>query len=215
MQRSVFSWNRFYSMPLVGIMRNISPADIAGILPVYVRSGLSTVEITVNSPGFAESVREAVASHGDRLNIGAGTVCSMEDLQIAVGAGAQFIVTPVVNPVVIAACREAGIPVFAGAFTPTEIFTAWHLGADVVKVFPAMVSGLEYIRAIREPMPRIRLLPTGGVDLDNCDAFLRAGVAGIGIGGKLFRRSYIQNKEWAALGEHFTCFAGKLKPFSR
>lgn len=215
MEKDLFSWNRFYSMPLIGIMRGIPPDDIARILPVYHDAGLTSVEITMNSPGCEESIRNAVAAYGGKINVGAGTVCTEEDLEKALQAGARFIVTPIVNFKVIERCKRSGTPIFAGAFTPTEMFNAWAAGADMVKVFPATMDGINYLKAVRGPLPQIKLLPTGGVDLDNCAAFMHAGASGLGIGSQLFHKNHIQNKDWSALSAHFALFTQKLRPFSR
>jgi 2-dehydro-3-deoxyphosphogluconate aldolase/(4S)-4-hydroxy-2-oxoglutarate aldolase len=199
-------------MPVIGIMRNFSLVDIETILPVYADSDLNTIEVTMNSSGAVEAIGFAIENYGDRLNIGAGTVCTENDLEVALNAGAQFIVTPIVHLKIIELCRQAGVPIFAGAYTPTEIFTAWNAGADMVKVFPMVGNAIEYIKAIRGPLPQIKLLPTGGVNLQNCTSFFEAGASGIGVGGQLFDKNYINKKNWSALTDIFTSFAGKIKP---
>ncbi len=123
MERTQFSWNGFYAMPVIGIMRNISAADVADILPLYYDSGLTTIEVTMNSPGFEESIRLALQNFAGKVNIGAGTVRTEKDLESALHAGAQFIVTPVIDLKVIELCKQSGIPLFAGAYTRTEIVT--------------------------------------------------------------------------------------------
>jgi 2-dehydro-3-deoxyphosphogluconate aldolase / (4S)-4-hydroxy-2-oxoglutarate aldolase len=206
-----FSWNRFNSIPIIGIMRNFKQEDIENILPVYAESDLTTIEVTMNSAGALESIRYAAEKYGDQLNIGAGTVCTEEDLAAALNAGAQFIVTPIVNLQIIERCKRQGIPVFAGAYTPTEIFTAWNAGADMVKLFPIAGNGLEYIKAVKGPLPDVKLLPTGGVDLQNIASFFHAGVSGVGIGSHLFEKSLIAKKDWRGLKEHLSLFAEKIK----
>ena len=215
MQKTGFSWSRFDKMPLIGIMRNIAPSDMNEILPLFYSSGLTTIEITMNSPGFEEGISTAAKTFGDRLNIGAGTVCSEDDLEIALGLGAQFIVTPVVDARIIAACRQSKIPVFAGAYTPTEILLAWNLGADIVKLFPAVGNGIDYLKAVKGPFPQIKLLPTGGVSLDNCKDFMQAGATGLGIGSELFPRQLVRDKDWTGLVRHFVAFQRCLKDNER
>lgn len=207
-----FSWNRFNSIPIIGIMRNFSREDIENMLPAYVDSGLTTIEVTMNSAGAVESIKHAVGQYGDKLNIGAGTVCTEKDLNTALDAGAQFIVTPIVNLQLIELCKSKGVPIFAGAYTPTEIFTAWSAGADMVKLFPIVGNGLEYIKAVKGPLPQVKLLPTGGVDLQNIYTFFQAGVSGVGIGSHLFEKELIVRKDWRGLAEHFSLFADKMKP---
>lgn len=210
MSASQFSWELFNSMPLVGIMRNFKQSDIEKILPAYAESGLNSVEVTMNSAGAVESIEYISKNYNGRLNVGAGTVLTNEDLDAALRAGAQFVVTPVVNLQIIDRCRQLKIPIFCGAFTPTEIFNAWNAGADMVKVFPVVGDAIEYIKAVRGPLPHIKLLPTGGVNLDNCASFFKAGASGIGAGGQLFDKEMISSKNWSALQNHFSAFAKKI-----
>jgi 2-dehydro-3-deoxyphosphogluconate aldolase/(4S)-4-hydroxy-2-oxoglutarate aldolase len=210
MSERTFSRELFEKAPLVGIIRNVSPDDIKRILPIYREVGLTTIEITMNTPGAPDIIRYAIENEGEGLNIGAGTVCTKDDLEIALEAGAQFIVTPIINKKVIKSCVKKGIPVFPGAFTPTEIYNAWTLGATMVKIYPATSLGPEYIKDLKAPMRQLKLLPTGGVGLENMAAFLKAGANGLGIGGQLFDKKLIQDKNWDGLKEHFRQFVQKL-----
>ncbi|WP_439555648.1 bifunctional 4-hydroxy-2-oxoglutarate aldolase/2-dehydro-3-deoxy-phosphogluconate aldolase [Dyadobacter sp.] len=210
MNKEKFSFPLFEKAPLVGIIRNVALEDIKHILPVYREAGLTTVEITMNTPGAADIIRYAVEHEAARLNIGAGTVCTKDDLKSALNAGAQFIVTPVISKKVIKSCVKKEVPVFPGAFTPTEIYNAWSLGATMVKIYPATSLGPEYIKDLKAPMNQLKLLPTGGVGLDNMVAFMKAGANGLGIGGQLFDKKLIQNKDWEGLKNHFQQFVQKL-----
>ena len=211
MEQKPFSWEKFNGMPVIGIMRNFKQNDIENILPLFADSGLNSIEVTMNSPGAVESIKYAIEHYNDRLNIGAGTVCTANDLEVALNAGAQFIVTPIMSLEIIKQCRQSGVPVFAGAYTPTEIFTAWNAGADMVKVFPMVGNAIEYIKAIRGPLPQVKLLPTGGINLQNCTSFFEAGASGIGMGGQLFDKDHISKKNWSVLADHFASFAEKIK----
>ena len=153
--------------------------EISKILPVCQVSGLTTIEITMNTPFAAEIIRSATEQYKGKLNVGAGTVCSVEDLKLALEAGAQFIVTP------------------------TEIYQAWELGADMVKVYPATALGPDYIRDVKAPLNKIKLLPTGGISLGNIEAFMKAGADGLGVGGQLFDKQLIKNQDWDGLLDHF------------
>ena len=208
-----FSWEMFNRMPLVGIMRNFKQADIENILPAYAESGLNTIEVTMNSSGAVESIEHIAKNFPGHLNVGAGTVLTKEELDTALKAGAQFIVTPVVSLPIIDRCRQLKVPIFAGAYTPTEIFTAWNAGADMVKVFPMVGDAVEYIKAVRGPLPHIKMLPTGGVNLDNCTSFFAAGASGVGAGGQLFDKDMISAKDWPALRGHFSGFVQKISTF--
>ncbi|SDF40389.1 2-dehydro-3-deoxyphosphogluconate aldolase / (4S)-4-hydroxy-2-oxoglutarate aldolase [Dyadobacter soli] len=210
MSERTFSWELFNKAPLVGIIRNVSPEDVKRILPIYREAGLTTVEITMNTPGATDIIRYAAENEHYGLNIGAGTVCTKDDLDAALEAGAQFIVTPVLSKKVVKSCVKKGIPVFPGAYTPTEIFNAWSLGASMVKIYPATALGPGYIKDLKAPMNQLKLLPTGGVSLENMEAFLKAGANGLGIGGQLFDKKLIQDKNWDGLKAHFLQFAQKL-----
>jgi 2-dehydro-3-deoxyphosphogluconate aldolase/(4S)-4-hydroxy-2-oxoglutarate aldolase len=205
-----FSWEQFLRLPLVGIVRNIPLDEVVQVLPLYQGAGLTTIEITMNSPDAEEIIRTAIHRHGGGLNIGAGTVCNMGDLKRALEAGAQFIVTPTIGGQIISACVRSNVPIFPGAFTPTEIYKAWALGASMVKLFPAAALGPGYIREMKGPFNQIKLLPTGGVNLENGIEFLRAGAAGVGMGSQLFNKKWISGKNWEALAKNFEHVVRKL-----
>ena len=144
--------------------------------------GVPVVEITMTVPSAPEAI--AAVARAGRVLVGAGTVLSGAQAEACLDAGARFIVTPVLVPDVIDVCRARDVPVIMGALTPSEILTAWRLGADLVKVFPAhAVGGPAYLRAVLGPLPQIRLVPTGGVTLDSVPAFFAAGAVAIGVGG--------------------------------
>jgi len=199
----IFSWEQFEKMPIVGIVRGISLEDFKHILPVYLKSGLTTVEVTMNTPDVELLIRYATEEYVGLLNIGAGTVCSLSDLEQALSYGAQFIVTPVVNPEVITACINNEIPVFPGALSPSEIYMAYSLGASTIKVFPASYLGANYLKEIKGPLNNIQFLPTGGINLGNMQSFLDVGVHGFGIGSPLFDKTLIKSRDWIGLEKHF------------
>lgn len=198
-----FSWTLFEQAPIVGILRHLTPDEAEAILPLFVESGLTTVEVTMNTANAAPMIEVITRQYGNRLNTGAGTVRTEADLDAALAAGAQFIVTPTLNEAVIRRCVKQNIPIFPGAFTPTEIERAWLLGASMVKVYPAGVLGPGYIRDLKAPLNEIKLLPTGGIGLDTMVDYLKAGADGIGMGGQLFDKTLIKNKDWESLKRHF------------
>ncbi len=191
-----FSRALFQELPIIGILRGFTLGQMTEIVRAAVRGGLRNIEITMNTPDAARQLREAVTVAEGRLNIGAGTVINLELLDQALGAGAAFVVTPTVEPTVITKCVNQKVPVFPGAFSPTEIVRAWELGAMMVKVFPAECVGPSYIRALKAPLPHIKLLPTGGVDLKSLPAFLKAGADGFGMGSPLFGRQRVESCDW-------------------
>ena len=187
--------------------------DVMDILPLYVNAGFTTIEFTLNTPDVISIIQAAQHEYNGRLNIGAGTVCDRNDLEKALNAGAQFIVAPIVNEEVMKECVALSIPVFPGAYTATEIYKAWSLGAEMVKVFPATSLGPAYIKDIKAPFNQIKLMPVGGIDLQNCLDFMKAGSDGLGVGSQLFNKKMIQDKNWTLLAEQFEVFANKVKNY--
>lgn len=210
-----FSWEIFNRIPVVGILRNVAPRQIETLSSHYAKAGLTTLEITMNSKGAAKTISSLVEVYGSRLNIGAGTVCTLEDLDNALGAGAQFIVTPVVNEEIIKRCVANDVPVFAGAFTPTEIYKAWSLGASMVKVFPAGTLGPQYIKEVLAPLNQINLMPTGGITLENFTGFLKAGAKGLGMGSHLIPKHFIENNRWDDFSNHLSGFVQRFHEFQK
>ncbi len=208
-----FNQELFNALPIVGIMRNFPSAQLDAVVDAYQSAGLSTLEITMNSEGAAETIKSLREKWGDKMNIGAGTVLSKKDLEEAVEAGAQFIVTPVVNKTVIKECANRGLPVFPGAMTPTEIYRAWKLGATAVKVFPARGLGPGYIKDVLEPLNTVKLLPTGGVSPENFLDFMKAGASGVGMATALFPKEIIERKDWEGLRGFYAEIAGKYRDF--
>ena len=210
MNNQEFSWNGFSKVPIVGIIRNLSFDTIEKILPIYLSAGLTTIEITMNTQAAEEIIRFAADKYKGQLNVGAGTVCNTDELDMAIRAGSQFIVTPILDPDVVRTCVSKNIPVFPGAYTPTEIYQAWKLGASMVKVYPATSLGPEYIKDVKAPLNKIKLMPTGGINLDNIQTFIKAGADGLGIGSQLFDKTLIKDENWEGLELHFKQYVSKL-----
>ena len=166
---------------MVVILRRV--ADPAGVVRALREGGIGVVEITLDSADALETI--ASLRDDPQLVVLAGTVRTADDVRAAVAAGAQACVGPGLVPEVLAACREAGLPAIPGAMTPTEVETAWRLGAELVKLFPAARLGPEFVRDLRGPLGDVPLLATGGVDTANTPAFLRAGAAAVGVGSAL------------------------------
>jgi 2-dehydro-3-deoxyphosphogluconate aldolase/(4S)-4-hydroxy-2-oxoglutarate aldolase len=200
--KNEFKADKFDEMPVIGILRNVPLPDIEAILPYYIKAGFTNLEVTMNSNGAEETIRH-LSENFPSLNIGAGTVCDKNDLKRAVKAGASFIVTPVVDEKVIKKCVKWGIPIFPGAFSPLEIYSASKYGATGVKVFPANHLGPSYIKDVLAPFQHLKLYPTGGVNLENISAYFKAGAKGLGMGGTLFLASLLETKDYENLGLHF------------
>jgi 2-dehydro-3-deoxyphosphogluconate aldolase/(4S)-4-hydroxy-2-oxoglutarate aldolase len=200
--RTQYKEELFQKMPVIGILRNFSLTEIEAILPYYKKAGFTMLEVTMNSSKVLEIISHLANNNSD-LNIGAGTVCNMEDLIAAIQAGASFIVTPIMDVNVMHYCKEHKIPVFPGAFTPSEIFNAAQLGATAVKIFPATALGPVYVKDVLAPMSTLKILPTGGVSIDNIESYFKAGAIGVGMGGSLFDEKMIANKDYDSLYHHF------------
>ena len=169
---------------IVAILRGCDPSNVVEISHALYEGGIRLLEITLNSPGALDAIQQVAALFGDRMVIGAGTVLTVEEVKAAVTAGASFILSPSLDVEVIRFTRDLGAVSVPGAFTATEILTAYRAGANIVKVFPASV-GPAYFRDIRGPLPQIPLMPTGGVNMDNIRDFKKAGAVAFGVGSAL------------------------------
>ncbi len=211
MDRSIFSWDLFNKMPVVGIIRNLTVGDINFVLPIYKQAGFTTIEITLNTPEALSVISSLALEYKGELNVGAGTVCTLDDLAAAITAGANFIVTPIFKAEVVKKCVSMEVPIFPGAFSPTEIYEAWELGASMVKLYPASVVGSDYVSAVLAPLNKVKLMPTGGIHLSNMLAFMKAGATSLGIGSELFDKKIIQKRDSEAMLNHFTLFAQQMQ----
>ncbi|MEX2558340.1 MAG: bifunctional 4-hydroxy-2-oxoglutarate aldolase/2-dehydro-3-deoxy-phosphogluconate aldolase [Pirellulales bacterium] len=176
---------RLLQTGIVAILRAPDGSRLVDAAQALLAGGIDVMEVTFTVPHAPKVLEHLADQLGDKLLLGAGTVLDPETARVALLAGAQFIVSPAVNLDVIRLCRRYGKLVLPGALTPTEVLTAWEAGADIVKVFPSDVTGPGYIKALRGPLPQVRLLPTGGVNLETAAAFIEAGACGLGIGGSL------------------------------
>lgn len=170
---------------LVAVVRFADPGPLVNVLKAIADGGITVAEVTLTVPDALGVIREAKRQLGDRILLGAGTVLDAETARAAILAGAEFLVSPAVNVDVIRMARRYDKLVMPGAFTPTEILTAWEAGADIVKVFPADILGPAFFRAMRGPLPQVKLMPTGGVDLTTAGEYLKAGAVCLGVGGQL------------------------------
>lgn len=197
-----FDVTHFQELPIIGILRNIPFAEVMELLPLCIEAGLHAVEITLSSEDAPQIIEEAQRRYGNALCIGAGTVRNLLDLHVAKETGARFIVMPIIESDVITACISENLPVFPGAMTPTEVATAWKLGATQVKLFPAGSLGSGYLRDILAPLAHIPLLATGGIHLEQMEHYWTAGAKGFGLGSPLFPTALIANREWSLVAAH-------------
>lgn len=181
---------------IVAVVRFADPGPLVEVMRALADGGVIVAEVTFTVPNAIDVIREAKKQLGDRVLLGAGTVLDPETARAAILAGAEFIVAPCVNLEVIKLCRRYDKLVMPGALTPTEIVAAWEAGADIVKVFPADIVGPAFFKAMRGPLPQVKLMPTGGVDLNTASEFLKAGAVCLGIGGQLVEPQAVANRDF-------------------
>ncbi len=186
--------------------------DLVKVVEAVSAGGVHCIEVTMTTPGALECIETASRKLADAdVLLGAGSVLDAETCRMAILAGAQYIVSPTLSLDMIRMGRRYGKPVVAGAYTPTEIMTAWEAGSDVVKVFPASVGGPGYIKAVKAPLPQVLLMPTGGVKLDNIGDFLEAGASALAVGGNLVDKKMIAARDFDGLTENAKAFAEKVR----
>jgi len=186
-------------LPVIAIIRGIKEEHLEPVINSVIQSRLKCIEITMNTDDADRLIRKTIEMAGDRLIVGAGTVYDMHNLKRALDAGVKFIVMPVIVEDIIKYCVRKNIPVFPGALTPTEIFQAWHLGATMVKVFPASAFGPKYFREIKAPFNDIELMATGGVSADNIKEFFISGASGAAFGASIFKKEWMENREFGKI----------------
>jgi 2-dehydro-3-deoxyphosphogluconate aldolase/(4S)-4-hydroxy-2-oxoglutarate aldolase len=176
---------RLEALGVVAVIRLKDPARLRGVVDALAAGGVRALEVTMTVPGAVDLIRALAPALPDGFLLGAGTVTDVATAHAVIDAGASFVVGPVFRPAVVAACHERGVPAIPGCFSPSEILAAHDAGADIVKVFPATSLGPQFIRDVRAPLPQVRLMPTGGVTVDNAADWIRAGAVAVGLGSAL------------------------------
>lgn len=196
---------------IIAIIRGANSKDVLNMAKALHEGGVNILEITMNSPNALSAIEEITVELGDRVVVGAGTVLDSETARAAILAGAKFILSPTVDIETIKMAKRYGVVSIPGAFTPTEILSAYENGGDIIKVFPATL-GPSFIKDIRGPLPQIPLLPTGGIDLNNIQEFMKAGAIGCGIGSALVNTQLeITDEYFVQLSEKARQFASAVK----
>jgi 2-dehydro-3-deoxyphosphogluconate aldolase / (4S)-4-hydroxy-2-oxoglutarate aldolase len=198
---------------IVAVVRSQDSQQLVDVVKALADGGVTVVEITMSVPNALDVLKQVRQALGDRVLLGAGTVLDPETARAVLLAGAEYIVSPTVNLEVIRLCQRYDKLVMPGAFTPTEILSAWEAGADIVKVFPAEVVGPAFFKALRGPLPQIRVMPTGGVDLTTASAFLKAGACCLGIGSQLVEPEAVANRDFGRIRDLAKQYAGIVKQF--
>lgn len=186
---------------IVAVVRSAESAPLVDVCRALVEGGVDVAEITFTVPDALDVLKATRKALGDRMLLGAGTVLDPETARAAFLAGAEYIVSPTLDTEVIAMARRYGKLVMPGCFTPTEILKAWQAGADIIKVFPAEVVGPAYFKAVRGPLPQVRMMPTGGVDLNTAASFLEAGACCLGIGSQLIDPKAVAARKFELITE--------------
>lgn len=196
---------------IVAVIRIKEPQKLRAIVDAIAEGGIRALEITMTVPGAVDLIRQMAPTLPPGFVFGAGTVVDGETVHRVVDAGAQFIVSPVFRRSVLEACQSRGVASMPGCFTPTEILDAWDAGADVVKVFPATTLGPGYLKDIHGPLPHVKLMPTGGVTLDNAGDWIRAGAVAVGVGTSLLDSKAIAAGDYGTLRANAERIVGNVK----
>ncbi len=194
---------------IIAVVRARSKEQVVPLAEALLAGGVVAVEITMTTPHAIEAIREASATFGSRALIGVGTILDQETATQAINAGAQFVVTPITKPEIVSIAHAAGKPVMIGAYSPTEAQTAYEADCDFVKIFPADGLGASYIKAIRAPLPHLRVVPTGGVNLDTMKSFIDAGCVALGVGSSMITKEILENDNWQQLTENAKAYVEK------
>ena len=198
------SWvlKKMIQVGVVPVVRTKLEKEVFDAVEALMKGGIPIAEITMTTPNAITIIEKLLQKFGKHLLIGAGTVTDISQCLEALDVGSQFIVTPILNIDIIRRCKNLNVCVIGGAFTPTEIFTAWQAGADAVKIFPAAaVDGPKYLQMIHQPLPHIPLVPTGGVNLENLPEFLKGGALFVGAGGDLVSQDALKSGNTEAIIE--------------
>jgi 2-dehydro-3-deoxyphosphogluconate aldolase/(4S)-4-hydroxy-2-oxoglutarate aldolase len=196
---------------VVAIVRVSSAREAVDVCMAIAKGGVTPIEVTMTVPGAIDAIREFKSAVKEEVLIGAGTVLDPETARACILAGADFIVSPTLNLEVIKVCRRYSKIIIPGTFTPTEILTAWEAGADIVKVFPASVGGPGYLKDIMGPLPQVKLVPTGGVNLETTPEFIKAGAVAVAAGTSLVNKKAVSEQNWDAITETARKFVAAVK----
>lgn len=193
---------RLEAIGAAAVIRMQDADKLVRVAEAIAEGGIPAIEVTMTVPGAIDMIKQVADELGDDVLLGVGSVTDPETARKAVEAGARYVVSPIYKRVVVEATHDKGAVALPGAFTPTEIQSAHEAGAEFVKVFPASVLGMKFIKAVRAPLPHLKLVPTGGVSLDNAGDWLRAGAAMVGVGSALLDKEAIASGDYDKLTEN-------------
>ena len=196
---------------VIAIMRAKSSNQLIAAAEAIKQGGVKVIEVTMTTPGALDVIKEASKRFGEDVLFGAGSVLDTETARAAMLAGAGFIVAPTLKAEVVEMCNRYGVPVMPGCFTPTEMLTAWELGADMVKLFPAEIGGPGLVKAILAPLPQLQIVPVGGVDLKTAADFIRCGAAALGVGSSLINQKLLDTGDMDELTRRAAAFIEEVQ----
>jgi 2-dehydro-3-deoxyphosphogluconate aldolase/(4S)-4-hydroxy-2-oxoglutarate aldolase len=196
---------------IIAVVRAQSAAQVLPLSEALLAGGVKVIEVTMTTPNALAAIRETREKLGDRALIGVGTVLDADTARAAIAAGAEFVVTPICRTELVAIAHAADRPIMLGAYTPTEAQLAHEAGADFIKIFPADTLGAGYIKSLRAPLPHLRIVPTGGVDVGNVADFLKAGCVALGVGSSLVSAKILQAADWPELTRRASAFVAAAR----
>ena len=196
---------------IIAVVRARSQEQVLPLAEALVAGGVVAVEITMTTPNALEAIRDLSARLGDRGLVGVGTVLDSETAEKAIDAGAQFVVTPILKPEIVPVAHQHEKPIMLGSYSPTEAQQASQSGCDFVKLFPADGLGASYIKAIRAPLPHLKIVPTGGVNLETMESFVNAGCAALGVGSSMITQSILKDDDWETLTSNAKAYVEKIR----
>ena len=191
--------NKIINNKVIAVIRSTTSDDLSPFIDLIVESGMNSIEITLTTPNALSVIKQLKSYYKGSILIGAGTVTDLDSAKKALDVGAEYIVTPVLNMEVIDYVKKSRFPVISGAFSPTEIYNSFHAGSDMIKIFPANLLGIENFKSIQVIMPKLTLMPTGGISMENAREWLNAGADVLGIGSSLINDQIISNKDYDKL----------------
>ena len=184
---------------VVAIIRADNSEQLIEASRALIDGGVSGIEVTMTTPNALQVIAEVRRVFGDKALVGVGSVLDVKTAEAALAAGAVYVVTPVLRPDVIGYCQRVGAPIFSGSYSPTEAQISYELGADFIKIFPADGLGPKYIQAMRGPLPHLKIVPTGGVDVATAGDFIKAGCVAVAAGSTLVSKDILKNRDWPRL----------------
>ena len=208
----IFDLHRFESAPVIGILRGVKEESLQGVSEASIAGGLRFIEITLNTQDSCHLIQQATNKYSE-LTVGAGTVLSAEEAKRAFDSGAQFIVAPNFEEEVAAFCVENKLAYFPGALTPTEIQKAWKCGATMVKVFPVSQMGPDYIKQVKGPFDKVKLIAVGGINPSNIKKYLDAGADAVALGGSIYSIQRMENNKFLDIQKDIEDFMFEVKTF--